>query len=239
MGLNSLMSGHAGRLLWPFMHLFYMLALVEKDTRSEKEIRKAARASVPMIGPSHQLLVVLGTLPRALMVMGLMWCYFPLEAAKELRADWAVRVLLRDLAVAYATAGGWDYLLYYSPLRHRMKKYKLNPEYPDLGAQMAHDFVYTTLTVSCGAAVEVLVLHQWATGRWSRVTNFWTAPIATALWVLSMKHWRHTHFYFMHRFIHPWRTTLVPDLGRLLYVHVHKEHHKSHKCAADRTQDVH
>ena len=61
MGLNSLLSGHAGRLFWPVMHLFYMLLMVESDTRSEKEIRKSSRASVPMIGPTHQLLVALST----------------------------------------------------------------------------------------------------------------------------------------------------------------------------------
>merc|ERR1719389_1466764 len=76
--------------------------------------------------------------------------------------------------------------------------------------------------------MEVLVLHAWASGRLPFIADFWAAPATTTAWVLLMMHCRHTHFYFMHRSLHPWRTSHIPDVGRFLYRHVHSEHHKSH-----------
>ena len=53
-----------------------------------------------------------------------------------------------------------------------------------------------------------------------------------------MGYWRDCHFFFCHRFMHPWfdkktRATSswkpwVPDVGQFMYEHVHSLHHKSY-----------
>lgn len=35
------------------------------------------------------------------------------------------------------------------------------------------------------------------------------------------------HFFFVHRGMHKWGTTSIPDVGAFLYKHVHSLHHKS------------
>jgi len=160
------------------------------------------------------------------MAVALLWFHFPIEEAKEFRAKWMLGVLCRDLALAFTVAGGWDWLFYQSPFSLKLKKYKLNPELPPPG-QLAHDMAYTVASMTCAAIIEMLVLHAWAIGAVPFVRDFWAAPFVTIAWCLTMKHWRHAHFFFIHRAIHPWRTSWIPDLGRFLYQHVHKEHHKS------------
>ena len=51
--------------------------------------------------------------------------------------------------------------------------------------------------------------------------------MSNVLWVLFLAHWRLPHFYFVHRLLHPWRTSRLPDVGAWLYRHVHSLHHKS------------
>lgn len=40
-------------------------------------------------------------------------------------------------------------------------------------------------------------------------------------------YWRLAHFYAVHRMMHKWNTTSVPDVGAWLYKQVHSLHHKS------------
>ena len=35
-------------------------------------------------------------------------------------------------------------------------------------------------------------------------------------------------YYIVHRLLHPWYTKRIPDVGKLLYKHVHSFHHKSY-----------
>ena len=59
------------------------------------------------------------------------------------------------------------------------------------------------------------------------------------LFTLTITHWRVPHFHLMHRAIHPWRTTTVPDLGKFLYRHVHAQHHKSYLPTAFSGTNMH
>ena len=47
-----------------------------------------------------------------------------------------------------------------------------------------------------------------------------------------MTHIRLPHFYFIHRFIHPWKIKYIPDFGKILYKYVHSLHHKSYSPTA-------
>jgi len=57
-------------------------------------------------------------------------------------------------------------------------------------------------------------------------------PIWNMVAILTITHWRIPHFYVIHRAMHPWMTTSVPDVGRWLYKHVHGLHHKSYNPTA-------
>ena len=47
---------------------------------------------------------------------------------------------------------------------------------------------------------------------------------------ITTTHWRMPHFYLIHRMIHPWRLPApLPDVGKILYRHVHSLHHKVRK----------
>ena len=47
-----------------------------------------------------------------------------------------------------------------------------------------------------------------------------------------MPYVRLTHFYMIHRGMHPLNTTIIPDFGKFLYTYVHKLHHKSYNPTA-------
>ncbi len=68
------------------------------------------------------------------------------------------------------------------------------------------------------------------------MTNYfldvWERPVYLGLWALLMPVYRDAHFYMIHRFMHPWRTTRVNDVGKFMYKHVHSLHHKSSNPSA-------
>ena len=80
----------------------------------------------------------------------------------------------------------------------------------------------------CGAA-----RHWWPT------SSLREAPLWNLGWALSIVHWRIPFFYLMHRALHPWRTQRLPDLGKLLYKHVHAQHHKSYLPTAFSGTNMH
>lgn len=49
---------------------------------------------------------------------------------KELKWEWMLPILLRNVAAAWVICGFWDYFLYASPLAPKLHKYKLNEKYP-------------------------------------------------------------------------------------------------------------
>ena len=43
----------------------------------------------------------------------------------------------------------------------------------------------------------------------------------------------------MHRAMHPWKTTSIPDIGKFLYKQVHSLHHKSYNPTAFSGTNMH
>ena len=134
--------------------------------------------------------------------------------------------------------------LYFSPLREKLHKYKLNPNYPGF-AQMKHDAIASTIASLCGACIEVVLCHYWATGALAGAIDPESGSALplfggesthktwlTIVWAITITHWRVPHFYFVHRVMHPWKCANFPDLGKYLYNWVHKQHHKSHNPTA-------
>merc|ERR550519_2291630 len=72
--------------------------------------------------------------------------------------------------------------------------------------------------------IEITLCYCWSNGilNYSPDLN-WKVVVAGSL----VTFWRSTHFYSMHRIMHPWRINGVPDIGKWLYRHVHSLHHKS------------
>ena len=112
-------------------------------------------------------------------------------------------ILLRNLLASLVICGGWDWLLYFSPLRSKLAKYKMSPVYPG-SRQILHDAVMT-LTASCIAGLlEIVLCHAWAVGQLP-LPSLGQAPLTNLVMALSLGHYRTPHFYLVHRMIHPWR----------------------------------
>jgi len=78
----------------------------------------------------------------------------------------------------------------------------------------------TISTVLCGTAWEVLALYLYANGT---LTNYFMTentfndiknnPWSWFLIIACIPWWRHAHFFFAHRCMHPWNTKYFPDVG--------------------------
>merc|ERR1711963_330407 len=80
--------------------------------------------------------------------------------------------------------------------------------------------------------IEIILCHCWASGHLTLVTRLSDAPVFNFVMALLLTHYRIPHFHLMHRAMHPWRTTSVPDIGKFLYRQVHSLHHKSYNPTA-------
>ena len=171
-------------------------------------------------------------------------------AARGWEVGWVAAIVARDLFLMVAVAGLWDYLLYFSPLKERMRPWKINDAYPGPD-QLKRDVFWTTSATLLASAQEVALLKWWCGQNFTRAlfgaadeafvpvdAPFFSgvyAPYFVA-WALAMFYVRITHFYVVHRAMHPWfaRTSALAgvDPGRALYRYVHSHHHKSHNPTA-------
>lgn len=162
--------------------------------------------------------------------------------AASLSADWIVPIFARNMLGAWFICGLWDYFLYGSPLADKLHKYKLNPKYPSK-AQFMHDAFYTTTATMMGSILEVAMCHLWAIGAVPFQRDMTETPIQNLLWAVTITHWRIPHFWAIHRGMHPWykkgERTVLPDIGRFLYKHVHSLHHKSYNPTAFSGTNMH
>jgi len=152
--------------------------------------------------------------------------------------DWMSHILIRNVVATLVICGFWDWFLYFSPLQSKLHKYKINPVYPSL-RQIRHDAL-VTVSASCFAAlIEILLCHAWATGMISFQSKMSDAPYYNLAMALLLTHYRIPHFHLMHRAMHPWRTTSIPDIGKFLYKQVHSLHHKSYNPTAFSGTNMH
>ena len=260
-------------LAWPLNSL--AASSVASLRKSPAEIAKEGGAAVAFKGKGvadtleDHLGVLTGTLPK-LAVAQLVW--FALNWARDGGArfatleprGWVAEIVLRDLVITYVTAGFCDWKWSSaSPFHEAYSSLKFTPSYAHaetrmlLGlpvSQLAHDMFWSTCSTLISSAMEVAVLHAWATGgaglgalggllaapfaagamSGASVAAWWT-HVPTLLWLLSMPYWRLAHFYSVHRMMHKWHTRSseswllrqVPDFGDFLYKHVHALHHQS------------
>merc|ERR1711973_397535 len=158
--------------------------------------------------------------------------------AAEFSLGWMSHILLRNVLATLIICGGWDWFLYFSPLQAKLHKYKMNPVYPSR-AQISHDAMVTTSASCFAAIIEILLCHCWAAGKLTLTTSLAEAPVFNFLLAILLTHYRIPHFHLMHRAMHPWRTTSVPDIGKFLYRQVHSLHHKSYNPTAFSGTNMH
>jgi sterol desaturase/sphingolipid hydroxylase (fatty acid hydroxylase superfamily) len=146
--------------------------------------------------------------------------------ARELSFAWMWPIILRDIVGTWVICGFWDWFLYFSPLKEKLHKYRIESKYPPV-SQMRHDLVMSTCASITGAFVEIALCYCWANNILSfqhKLSDNW--PI-TIFWAMTITHLRIPHFWMIHRVMHPWKTKTIPDVGKFLYRHVHSLHHKS------------
>lgn len=74
--------------------------------------------------------------------------------------------------------------------------------------------------------LEIVALNYYASGA---IKNYYMDlfehPYVSFAWIFLIPFWRDSHFYVIHRFIHPWNTVWIPDLGHYLFEYSHYLHH--------------
>lgn len=237
-------------LTWPVGHV---LSAVSKP-ENEKVSSPAAMPALDMIGHATSMIAATRSFLMAYLCMFVLYSgsdYPAFGRAKTYELEWIVPIIARDLIATWLIAGMWDWFLYFSPLREKLHKYKLNPNYPGF-AQMKHDAIASTIASLCGACIEVVLCHYWATGALVGAIDPESGSALplfggesthktwlTIVWAITITHWRVPHFYFVHRVMHPWKCANFPDLGKYLYNWVHKQHHKSHNPTAFSGTNMH
>lgn len=193
--------------------------------------------------PQEHLAVILASLPK-LVIAVLCWNSLSLGAFAGFGTrSWyeaVAIVFLRDLVINYVAAEGWNWTVYSpsSPLHKTFAKGKLNPAYPS-AAEIDHDRFWSLVSTAISSVFEVTLLTAWASGwdakgwlprpaweTWFQGWAFWHHT-PTLLALLTMPYIRIVHFWCVHRLMHPWRTTTIPDVGKFLYKQVHSLHHMS------------
>eukprot|EP01065_Artemidia_motanka_P021102 TRINITY_DN2517_c0_g1_i2.p1 TRINITY_DN2517_c0_g1~~TRINITY_DN2517_c0_g1_i2.p1 ORF type:complete len:351 (+),score=87.24 TRINITY_DN2517_c0_g1_i2:55-1053(+) len=212
--------------LWPAAHIMNAVT---------REAGPSAPTAAPILDLTGHLTSIVAAL-RSYAIAHVLWTYTsnPLEsgAAAELSSDWILPIVARNVAATWAIAGFWDWLLYFSPLKNKFTPFKLNPIYPSM-RQFAHDSFWSTSSSCTAAALEVMMLHLWATGKAPYAATMESQHVlVNVFWVVFLTHWRVIHFWAIHRFMHPWFTTTIPDVGKLMYKMVHSLHHQSRNPTA-------
>ena len=196
-------------LLWPLPHLAKALSSPVHDV-------PGPMVSAPLGVLGHLSAVMSCTRNLFLAWICVFWLDSPYPAlgrASSWSWSWVWPILLRNLLGTWIICGGWDWLLYFSPLSPKLHKYKMTPAYPPL-SQFVHDSFFTTLASLITTLLEVVLCHLYSTGYLS-FTPLSEAPLLHFLLAVTTTHWRMPHFHLIHRLIHPWRLPPpLPDPGR-------------------------
>ena len=181
----------------------------------------------------------LACLPR-LLLCHLLYTYTPLYAdwrarAATLSLDWIAPLVLRDIALCLAIGALDCALLLWprSPFYRAMAPHKFNPAVLHLlerngTSSLLREALWSCSTAALAGLLEAGVLHGYATGRLGGPAGeAWWADARTLFFMATWFYSQNIQFYSMHRLLHAWGTTWVPDLGAWLYRHVHSLHHES------------
>jgi len=136
---------------------------------------------------------------------------------------------VRDFTITTVFYGGWHYLLYENKtILKKLKncKFKYDDYNDEFHWRMNRFWTY------CGTLIlsvyEIVFLYMYKNHTFGYYMDFWQYPIWTLCWMYVVPFWQVSHFYWIHRLMHPWfKAKHRFDVGRFLYIHVHYIHHKS------------
>jgi len=115
--------------------------------------------------------------------------------------------------------------MYNSSYSVALREVKFNKDYP-ASKHIWREIPYSICTILMGTFIEAFLMTLYATGK---ISNYYMDisehPYAFFALLLTLPVWRNSHFYFVHRFMHKWNTTWIPDFGQWMYKHVHSLHH--------------
>ncbi|CAF1030163.1 unnamed protein product [Rotaria sordida] len=165
---------------------------------------------------------------------------FPLtfSEANEWHFQWVFRVFLFNIACEFTTYPFWHWMTHarrspyaQGPL-HEKKFNPVNP-YEDKGQDhLLREITFTTLGWLQSSFVQCIFMWLWASGRLPYYGDFWSRPFFSIFILLNVTYWSAFHFYWSHRFMHPWWSVRngvrEGDIGAFLYRHFHSLHHRSH-----------
>eukprot|EP00045_Choanoeca_perplexa_P002842 m.26971 g.26971 ORF g.26971 m.26971 type:complete len:311 (+) comp11736_c0_seq1:43-975(+) len=162
-------------------------------------------------------------------ILALLYYYtFDLSWAKEPSVAMFAYLWARNILLGMVFYGGWHIFLYeIEAIRNKMHRHKFNQRYPGQ-SQHRRDAFWTTSGLTISTMFEATMYYLWANDIILIYTNFWAFPLYSIFHMLYVPYWRDLHFYFVHRFMHPWKTSQVPDFGQWMYNNVHYLHHKSY-----------
>jgi len=144
---------------------------------------------------------------------------------------WVAKVFVKDLIFGTCVAAGW---YWYTDIYNAdvLKPVRFNQIKPDR-SELYREIPYTYSTILIGAILECLVLHLYGNGTiTTHFENYWDRPWVLFFWVVLCPLWRDSHFYWVHRLIHPWNTEFFPDIGYYLFKYGHYIHHQSTNITA-------
>jgi len=145
--------------------------------------------------------------------------------------DWVLAVFAFNFTCMLATYQFWHWWTFFGPCAGNLRHFKFNAVYPYAGeegaAGLRREITYTALGWAQSAALQCLGMWAFATGRAPYYAEFWAHPLLSLSSLFAVNLWRTTHFYWVHRAMHPWGWGGEWDLGAWLYRRVHSLHHKS------------
>eukprot|EP00483_Globobulimina_turgida_P009004 UN09022 len=107
---------------------------------------------------------------------------------KTLEWSWMKPIIIRNLLATIIIAGFWDYLLYFSPLKHKVSKFKFEKEYPSM-QQMRHDIFWTMTASVMAAFVEIFLCWMWSNGYFQyKSKSLMDNPVYNLCWVITITH---------------------------------------------------
>lgn len=173
MGVFSDVTGATKGALWPFLPLFNMVTLSDPPATAPDEKGSFSGGTLRPYNDkiSDYVGVQFGSVFKIVLAT-VCWVYtVDMTAAAEgynlSLNGWVMQIVGRDLLLMLVVCGGWNWVLYSSPLKEKLAPYKINSSYPD-NAQMRRDVFWTISATLLGSAQEVLLMRWWAGGYFQR-----------------------------------------------------------------------
>ena len=138
---------------------------------------------------------------------------------------WVWKITARDLFASLILPLGWHWILYGSNYAENIRTMKFNKDYP-AEKHLWREVPYCVCTVLMGTVMEVWAMYMYSIGYFSNhYLEYKEDPLCLFLWIFFIPTWRDGHFYWVHRFMHKWNTTWIPDVGEWMYNNAHYLHH--------------